>query len=61
MKYSKMVKTDKNAKLKRENKRIYFPILFGSCFAYSWKVIKLASEEISVPVPPILTPTSKGA
>ena len=51
----------KNAKLKRENKSTYLPTFCGSCLEYSPKVIKLASEEMSVPTPPIFTPMSKGA
>ena len=53
-----VVKTIKNARLKIENKPTYLSVLSGLCFTYSLKVIKLASEDISVPTPPILTPTS---
>ena len=58
MKYSKAVSRIKNPKLNAEKRRIYFPAFPGSRFVYSRNVIKLASEEISVPTPPIFTPTS---
>ena len=38
---------------------MYFSVLFGLCLVYSLKVIRLASDEISVPTPPMFTPTSK--
>ena len=48
-------------KLKSEKRRIYLPLLPGLCLTYSRKVIRLASEAMSVPAPPILTPTSSSA
>ena len=41
-----------------KNSFIYPRIFSGSCFRYSLKVIRLASEAMSVPVPPIFTATS---
>lgn len=49
----------KNEKLIKENSPRYFNFLFGLCLIYSLKVIRLASEAISVPTPPILTPNNK--
>ena len=46
----------RNPKLNSEKSLIYFIALPGLCFVYSLKVIRLASEEISVPTPPIFTP-----
>ena len=48
----------KNEKLNKENRPTYLAVLFGLCLTYSLKVIKLASEDISVPTPPTFTPTS---
>ena len=55
-----VVKMPKKAKLKAEKSNIYFhafPCVFD---VYSRKVIREAREEISVPTPPILTPTRSG-
>ena len=60
IKYSATVKMPRNAKLNAENKRTYFPVFPFVFEVYSRKVIKLASEAMSVPAPPIFTPTSKG-
>ena len=51
----------KKAKLKREKRSRYLPVFFGSRREYSRKVIKLAKEEMSVPTPPIFTPTNRSA
>ena len=56
--YAVSVKIIKNAKLNAENNAIYLPALPGLCEVYSRKVIKLASEEIKVPTPPIFTPSN---
>ena len=40
---------------------MYFPALCGFLEVYSRKVIKLASDDMSVPTPPIFTPTRSGA
>ena len=50
----------RNAKLNAENSKIYFFAPSRSCEVYSRKVIRLASEEMSVPTPPTLTPRSRG-
>lgn len=50
--------TIRKPKLNAENKRMYFPVFPLLCFVYSLNVIRLARDAISVPVPPILTPTS---
>ena len=60
IKYSVTVKTAKNAKLIILNQSKYFPAFPFAFAVYSRKVIKLASEDINVPTPPILTPTSNG-
>ena len=51
------VRIPRNAKLKTENFTIYAVLLPGLCFTYSRKVIRLASDAISVPAPPMFTPT----
>ena len=48
----------KNAKLNAENLTIYDLILCGAYLLYSRNVIRLARDDISVPTPPILTPTN---
>ena len=58
MKYSASIRTPKNAKLNAEKSSKYFPDFPSLCLAYSRKVIRLAKEDISVPTPPIFTPTS---
>ena len=47
----------RKAKLNAEKSNKYFFVDFGLCLVYSRKVIKLASEEMSVPQPPIFTPS----
>lgn len=47
----------RNPKLNAEKSPIYLSALPELCFVYSLKVIRLASEEISVPTPPIFTPS----
>ena len=42
-----------------ENFAIYSAVFPGALFAYSRKVIRLASDAISVPTPPTFTPTSR--
>ena len=59
MNNSATVKTPKKAKLNAEKSSKYFPPFPGLCFVYSRKVIKLANEEMSVPTPPIFTPTRR--
>ena len=61
IKYSATVKIPKKAKLNAENKSMYLPTLCGFLEVYSRKVIKLASDDMSVPTPPIFTPTRSGA
>ena len=56
--YAESVKIIKKAKLNAENNAIYLPALPGLCEVYSRKVIKLASDEISVPTPPMFTPNN---
>lgn len=48
-------------KLNAEKVRIYFKVLPGLWLVYSLKVIRLARDAISVPVPPIFTPTRRSA
>lgn len=53
------VSTIKNEKLNAEKMPIYFPLFPGLCEQYSLNVIKLASEDISVPTPPMFTPIKR--
>ena len=53
------VKMIKNPKLNAENNAIYLPALLGLCAVYSRKVIRLARDAMSVPVPPMFTPKSR--
>lgn len=59
MKLCATVNTPKNEKLKAEKSSMYFHALSPDLDVYSRKVIREAREEISVPTPPIFTPTSK--
>ena len=48
----------RKAKLYAENFRIYESVCPGDCFVYSLNVIRLASDAISVPAPPMFTPSN---
>ena len=49
---------DFEPKLMAENSTMNRPVCPLTCFVYSRKVIRLASDATSVPAPPIFTPTS---
>ena len=53
------IRTIRKIKLISENLATYEKVLPGFRLVYSRNVIRLASEAISVPVPPIFTPRSK--
>lgn len=53
-----IVRTIRKPKLNAENKPIYCAVFPFTCEVYSRKVIRLASDEIRVPTPPIFTPRS---
>jgi hypothetical protein len=55
------VRMIRKAKLNAENCNMYLPVFSGLCEEYSRKVIRLAKDEIKVPTPPMLTPTSRSA
>ena len=52
-------KTARNVKLNAEKTAIYFLAPPGTALQYCLNVIRLASDAIRVPVPPIFTPRSK--
>ena len=54
-----ITRTARNEKLTTVNSRKYFHTPFGSWLEYSLNVIRLARDAISVPIPPILTPTRR--
>ena len=49
----------KKMKLMSVNNKKYFFVCPGYSILYSLKVIRLASEAISVPVPPMFTPSKR--
>lgn len=51
-------RTPRKPKLMAENSTMNRPVCPLTCFVYSRKVIRLASDATSVPAPPIFTPTS---
>ena len=56
IRYSVKVKIVRKAKLNAENIPIYEKTFLGLYFTYSRSVIRLASDDIRVPTPPIFTP-----
>ena len=53
------VKTITKPKFTAENRPMYCIVTPGLCFMYSLNVIRLANEAISVPAPPMFTPSNK--
>ena len=53
--------TERKEKLNTENSMINRFAPFGSCRIYSLNVMRLASEAMSVPAPPMFTPLRSSA
>lgn len=53
------VRTIRKLKLNAEKDAIYRPVLPGLRVLYCLSVIRLASDAISVPTPPMLTPSKR--
>ena len=51
----------RNVKLNAENIPIKYPLLPGTYELYFLYVIRLARDDISVPTPPMFTPTRRSA